>query len=318
MPALATRGDAVPGSTRWRHSRHAAKPCGSRRSREARRKRGFPEGEARYDELEHGQPRRSQASSVGRAFLHIGATKWTRTVSSPTGEEAAREPLLLSGLLFLVIICISIIMIRRDHAHHVNTLWYLFFLISCCYSGLLVYLHDSNLILFGNPYSQYTLWEKAVAWIIKVSTDVKGELFFVFAILLLVIVPQCLCFLISGIFGCGSPPILISTTTRVTILSLIKFFCVLSAIFAGQSIYIFYTGDYIYTPPGERVLLHEHLGGPNMVIRANYNALLMMSVSFAISAIYYKIDALWRHAIDSSRLKSLSLVLKYMTRYQKA
>jgi hypothetical protein len=44
VPPLAARSDAVAGSTFWRHSRHPAKPCGSRRSREARRRRGSPKG----------------------------------------------------------------------------------------------------------------------------------------------------------------------------------------------------------------------------------------------------------------------------------
>jgi hypothetical protein len=34
------------------------------------------------------------------------------------------------GLMLLVILCISIVLIRQAHAHHVNILWYTFFLTS--------------------------------------------------------------------------------------------------------------------------------------------------------------------------------------------
>jgi hypothetical protein len=225
--------------------------------------------------------------------------------SEEVERVAAVWALLLSGLLFLIIICISIMLIRRDHAHHVHTLWYLFSFVLCFYSGVSLYIYSPN-----STFDQFSLPGKALIWIVKVSTDVEGELYFVSSILVLVIVPHFLSFLVSGIFGCASPPIMVSTTTRVVILSLIKFFCVLSAIYASQSFV------YGFTPPGETVLLHEHLG-PSMTIRADYNALLMMSVSFAISAIYYKMDTLWRHVIDSSRLKYLNLALRYMMWYHK-
>ena len=99
VPPSAARSDAVAGSTRYRHSRHPAKPRGSRRSREARRRRGSPKGEAPHDQPNMGldakrpnsglSPRSSAAfpSVNGRAGIgfHLTASTVLVAVSSVFG-----------------------------------------------------------------------------------------------------------------------------------------------------------------------------------------------------------------------------------------
>jgi hypothetical protein len=65
---------------------------------------------------------------------------------------------------------------------------------------------------------------------LEISTDREGELTFLLSILGVVVVPQILSLVISGLFGCGTPPVLVSTITKFTFLSFIKFLCVLSAL----------------------------------------------------------------------------------------
>lgn len=115
----------------------------------------------------------------------------------------------------------------------------------------------------------------------------------------MLILPQILSYLISGIFGCGSPPILVSTVSRVVTWSLIKFFCVLSGILAAQSILALYGEPYL--PPKD---------APVKLVEA----LLMICLSFLIMVIYYKAEDLYASVAAYPRLGWLG---RFMARYRK-
>jgi hypothetical protein len=135
------------------------------------------------------------------------------------------------------------------------------------------------------------------------SMDVREELYILATLGALFILPQILSYLISGIFGCGSPPVLVSTVSRIVTWSLIKFFCVLSGILAAQSILALYGKPYLL-PKDSPIKLVE--------------ALLMISLSFLIMAIYYKTETLYASIATSPRLRWFESFRRFMTRYRKS
>jgi hypothetical protein len=116
------------------------------------------------------------------------------------------------------------------------------------------------------------------------------------------ILPQILSYLISGIFGCGSPPVLVSTITRIVTWSLIKFFCMLSGILAAQSIFALYGNPYL-SPKDAPVKLVE--------------ALFMIALSFLIMAFYYKTEDLYAATAKHPRLNWFESFTLFMTRFRK-
>jgi hypothetical protein len=202
-------------------------------------------------------------------------------------------PLAPSSLIFLLILCLSILLIRRTHARHVHILWYLFFLSFCLFSGSLLYLYNNAVRDAG------FVSVKQLTSLLHLFGDVEGELYFVTAIIIVGIVPQLLSFIISGLFGCGSPPVLVSTITKLAIISLIKFLCILSGGMTGGAI-LFY---YIVYPHDESL------------ISDLYQALIMITGSFSLSAIYYTSGTLYQHITGRLHLRYLNIILMYMTRY---
>jgi hypothetical protein len=147
------------------------------------------------------------------------------------------------GLAFAVTLCLSIMIIRRDHPHHVHTLWYILSLTLCSVSVLFLYIYRNATSIqntSGMP-------GKIAVIFINTSMDVREELYILIILSALFILPQVLSYFISGIFGCGSPPILVLTVSRIATRSLIKFFCVLSGILAAQSIFALYGQPYLST-----------------------------------------------------------------------
>jgi hypothetical protein len=147
------------------------------------------------------------------------------------------------GLVFVVTFYRSILFVRRDHPDHAHTLWYIFSLTLCPVSLLFLYIFKNatsiqDTLLSGTP-------GKIAIVLMNTSMDVREELYLLGALSALLILPQIMSYLISGIFGCGSRPILVSTILRIVTWTLIKFFCVLSGILAAQSIFALYGRPYM-------------------------------------------------------------------------
>jgi hypothetical protein len=183
------------------------------------------------------------------------------------------SPVTLSflGLVFVVALCLSILAVRRDHPDHVHTLWYVFSLTLCAVSVLFFYIYENSRAIHSTPLGAMT-GTIAVAFM-QASMGVREEIYILLTAGALLVLPQILSYLISGIFGCGSPPILVSAVSRVVTWSLIKFFCVFSRILTAQSILALYGEPYLLTKDAP-VKFGE--------------ALLMICLSFLIMAIYYK------------------------------
>lgn len=103
----------------------------------------------------------------------------------------------ISSLLILVVLYISIALLRRSHAHHVHTLWYIFFLTTCLYTVVLLYLYAT---------ASHLLDASLLEAVRSTLVDSKGELYLVGTIIFLGIVPQILSFVVSGILGADRPP----------------------------------------------------------------------------------------------------------------
>ena len=140
-------------------------------------------------------------------------------------------------------LCFSITTIRRDHAQHVHTLWYVFSLTLCCVSVLFAYIYASATSIQSSLLGGWT--GKLAVLFMGASMDVREELYILGTVAALLIAPQVLSYVLSGVFGCGSPPVLVATISRIVTWMLIKFFCILSGILVAQSIVAFYGKPYL-------------------------------------------------------------------------
>lgn len=206
----------------------------------------------------------------------------------------------LLGVVFVTALCLSILAVRRDHPDHVHTLWYVFSLTLCSVSVLFFYIYENSRAIQSTPLGGMA--GTIAVTFMKASMDVREEIYILLTAGALLILPQILSYLISGIFGCGSPPILVSTVSRLVSWSLIKFFCVLSGILAAQSILSLYGQPYLL-PKDAPVKLVE--------------ALLMICLSFLLMTIYYKAESLYASMVAYRRLKWLDSVRRFMARYRR-
>jgi hypothetical protein len=218
-------------------------------------------------------------------------------------------------LLSLLCICIafiwgSMVLLRNDHAAHIHTLWYLFFLITYCGIGIYYYLDSNNLIALGNDGQIITLnttaaangfFARALQWYLEISADAEGEFTLLSILVGAVVVPQILAFFISGLAGCGTPPLLVVQTTKFATLSLIKFFCVFAALELSAVVFELYRYHDI-------TILHENSHA--------MNSAASLAVSFIMSAFYYSfgMQHIFKPLSDSKILRG---VWAYMTRFRR-
>jgi hypothetical protein len=193
-------------------------------------------------------------------------------------------------------ILLSVILLRQDHPGHVHTLWYLFFLITYCGIGIYYYLDSAT----GEG-----LLKTALTRALEMSSDTRNEVILLSTVVGAVVIPQILSFLISGLSGCGTPPILVLRSTQMAILSLIKFFCVFSAL--EMSAFLFQIYQY-YANFVEDIT--------KTVSHASYSVWLL-AVSFLLSVCYYESRKLF-HKMGANifETKFLRRVTAYMTRYK--
>src|SRR5271165_3401789 len=104
--------------------------------------------------------------------------------------------------------------IRRDHPHHVHTLWYVFSLTFCSVSLLFFYIYKNARTIGATPLGDEHIRENIAVFFMNSSTEVREEVYILAAIGSLLIVPQLLSYFVNGLFGCGSPPIFVSAVAR--------------------------------------------------------------------------------------------------------
>jgi hypothetical protein len=150
-------------------------------------------------------------------------------------------------------------------------------------------------------------------WYIKLSVDAKGELAVIATLIGAVIIPQVLSFLISGLFGCGMPPILVSKVTKYAILILIKFLCVFSALVASELIYMMYF-SYFHDPDISLIR-----GGYLNLYEKAAHCLVLLASSFSLSVLYSRSDDAFKYIEDrrvtKAWAKSVTKAWAKMTRF---
>jgi hypothetical protein len=174
-----------------------------------------------------------------------------------------------------------------------------FSLTLCAVSLLFLYIYENALSIQSTPLAG--LPGKIAVMFMGASMDVREELYILGAVAVLFILPQILSYLISGVFGCGSPPILVATVSRIVTWSLIKFFCVVAGILSAQSIFSLYGQPYLHP-----------IDSPTKLVEA----LVMISISFLIMAGYYKVGTLYEVISKRLCLERFDSFLRFMTRYR--
>jgi hypothetical protein len=144
-------------------------------------------------------------------------------------------------------------------------------------------------------------------WYIGISTDIKGEIFFLCILIGLVVIPQILSFLMSGLLGCGKPPALVSKVTGFAVLSLVKFYCGLSAFAMSAGLFKIYNA-----------YVHSVTLSTDDYVLISF-PFVLLSTSFLLAASYYR-GAEELRFIGASIQKGatgtiLNRILNYMTRF---
>jgi hypothetical protein len=132
------------------------------------------------------------------------------------------------GFILAPVWLLSLVWIlRRSHARHIYLIWYVFSFFFVLFLSLNVVAgHNQQHIedIFGSSAKAYfmTLYD--------LLTDGEGEIKMVLGIVGLVVLPQFLTYILSGVTGSASPPLLVSHSMDFAIWSLAKFSAALSAI----------------------------------------------------------------------------------------
>lgn len=211
----------------------------------------------------------------------------------------------LASLLALYVL---ISLVRRNHPFHVQTLWYVFFLTLCIALPYYVYYVSSGQLMHDvmTPAANRTLMQEARSFVYEALTNPKGDVYFALGLLYIAIVPQIFSFVISGVFGCGSRPILVLEITKFAILGLVKSFCCLSAILAAQVILaLAFAGDFF----GDNSLYGQ------TVAPILFQATIYISFAFATSYAYLELDRIKAFVPGLARL--VLPITEFLTRYSK-
>lgn len=210
----------------------------------------------------------------------------------------------------IVILSLSIVSMRKKHHTHVYTLWYLFSLAFCV---AIILLFCSSSIVFS-PQPQDNFITKSAALFIDMSTDLSGELYLIGILVALAVGPQVITYAISGLFGCGTPPIYMATITNWTVMGLGKFYATMAGVVTAQGVYHYFHADQALTMVS-MLLLGLPLQYKDLLVNALL-ALILMMAAFATSAIYYYFGEVLRNVSVPHRLRWLLSVFQYMSKYK--
>jgi hypothetical protein len=130
-------------------------------------------------------------------------------------------------LIFIIplVISIFIFLLRKDHPTEVYVVWYAFSLFFVVFSFLSAYAWKNNKTV-NDIFGQFAWGE----WVYNWLTDWNADVWLVLVFLGLVVLPQLSAYLLSGISGSASPPMLILQAKDMALWSLIKTLASLSGI----------------------------------------------------------------------------------------
>lgn len=182
------------------------------------------------------------------------------------GAFGVADALLLCGLV------VATLYLRRKHPGHVFTIWYAFWLMLILFSGLFYYVWANERSIPGSMLSGSSPVGGFIVWFQKTSMDFHDERYLIASIYIVVVLPQVLSYLVSGIFGCANRLVLVEWITAAVTWLLIKFLAVLSGILMAQAIAALYA----------KPVLHPADLPPKLL-----QSILMISLSFIVAGVFY-------------------------------
>jgi len=186
---------------------------------------------------------------------------WTVYIALTIADVA-----LLAGLVF------ATLYLRRRHPGHVFTIWYAFWLMLTLFSGLFYYVWANAQAIPGSALSGSSFLGGLIVWFQYASMNFRDEAFLIASIYVAVLLPQCMSYLVSGMFGCANRLILVEWITAAMSWLVIKFLAVLAGILMAQAIAALYAKPFLI---------------PSMLPLKLLESLMMISLSFIIAGIFY-------------------------------
>jgi hypothetical protein len=207
----------------------------------------------------------------------------------------------------LVVICAALL--RYWFSKEVYLLFLVFF--GVAYVTLIIFIYlDRNNYIQGNDFFPWQIDGKkdgglianVASWYIRTSSDFPVEVAFLAAITGLIVIPQLLSFLASGLFGCARNPAFVSSIVKFSAISLMKCCCGFAAIELGTAIFI---------------LLKIHVEGKTFPFPENYfqSSVTFLSYAFLVAAGYYLYGHLVALIVRNDPTGLLKRAVDYMTKY---
>ncbi|GAB2793766.1 hypothetical protein [Dyella kyungheensis] len=132
------------------------------------------------------------------------------------------------ALLILGGICFMVTQVRGKYASSVHIIWYLFSLSFCAaFIGLRWARAVGAMDAMGNPGNETGKWVVAT---MNFSMDLQADFYVLSALVLLVVGPQCLSYVLSGLFGCASRPRFVSFWVSVFTWGMAKSFAITAGV----------------------------------------------------------------------------------------
>jgi len=185
----------------------------------------------------------------------------------PDDAETWQFQLILASVIALIIVPIfakSVSSLRKSHPQYIFALWYTYSL-SLCVFYIIFRFVDAHKDYYGS-------FKTIVVPFLRTS----DELQFLFTIITVGIIPQCLSYFLCGVFGNARQPFWISGLTKFIILSYAKYLCMMSA-----SLLIF---PFIFD-------LNDEFDIQSFAsLFLFFRSATIMSFAFAVVALYYKYE----------------------------
>jgi hypothetical protein len=128
--------------------------------------------------------------------------------------------------VYLIFLIYTIIKLRQEHSSEINTLWFIYSLTTCLSYIIFLTWPSTD---FGTPppltgsEGIYSI-TNTLNFIVGLLTDYIGELSFIIVAFVLIVIPQLMNFILSGIWGCASRSMAVQLISQYSTLSLVKFF----------------------------------------------------------------------------------------------
>jgi hypothetical protein len=185
--------------------------------------------------------------------------------------------------------------LRKNHPNEIYVIWLFFSFFLAVSSN--VALED----VFGAERREI------VAYVLKYLIDGETEITIVLAIVSLVVLPQWMTYILSGVFGVASPPLFVSQITRLAIWSVVKF----SAALAG----VVLASLTAHLTMGSRLETYKFLEGLGFLAFLSAGGLL--SMAFFLVWIYSAARRTVEFVYQVNALSWLRHIHRFFTRYSR-